>query len=164
MKKFLLLAIVFTLSSLSLITNATQHTSNYLHIIPETTTSGNEKDKNAATIVEKIWKDDWRSVNDRYNEEASKILTWWDIWLAFETGVMNWDILLSYVAYVIRFINQLGILIWSIMILYAGYQYATSIFWWNVSNWKNAIKNAIIWIIVIVFSYAIWAGLEAMFL
>jgi hypothetical protein len=54
MKKFLLLAIVFTLSSLSLITNATQNTSNYLHIIPETTTSGSEKDKNAATIVEKI--------------------------------------------------------------------------------------------------------------
>ena len=68
MKKFLLLAIVFTLSSLSLITNATQNTSNYLHIIPETTTSGSEKDKNAATIVEEIWKDDWRSVNDRYNE------------------------------------------------------------------------------------------------
>lgn len=163
MKKFLLLAIVFTLSSLSLITNATQHTSNYLHIIPETETD-NDYDDKAASIVELVWDDDGRSVNDRYNEQAKDILDDWDIWLAFETGVMNWDILLSYVAYVIRFINQLWILIWSIMILYAGYQYATSIFWWNVSNWKNAIKNAIIWIIVIVFSYAIWAWLEAMFL
>jgi hypothetical protein len=134
-----------------------------LHIIPESETDNNYDDK-AASIVELIWDDDGRSVNDRYNEQAKDILDDWDIWLAFETGVMNWDILLSYVAYVIRFINQLWILIWSIMILYAGYQYATSIFWWNVSNWKNAIKNAIIWIIVIVFSYAIWAWLEAMFL
>lgn len=163
MKKFLLLAIVFTLSSLSLITNATQHTSNYLHIIPETETD-NDYDDKAASIVKLVWDDDGRSVNDRYNEQAKDILDDWDIWLAFETGVMNWDILLSYVAYVIRFINQLWILIWSIMILYAGYQYATSIFWWKVSNWNNAIKNAIIWIIVIVFSYAIWAWLEAMFL
>lgn len=163
MKKFLLLAIVFTLSSLSLITNATQHTSNYLHIIPETETD-NDYDDKAASIVKLVWDDDGRSVNDRYNEQAKDILDDWDIWLAFETGVMNWDILLSYVAYVIRFINQLWILIWSIMILYAGYQFATSIFWWNVSNWKTAIKNAIIWIIVIVFSFAIWKGLEAMFL
>lgn len=163
MKKFLLLAIVFTLSSLSLITNATQHTSNYLHIIPETETD-NDYDDKAASIVKLVWDNDGRSVNDRYNEQAKDILDDWDIWLAFETGVMNWDILLSYVAYVIRFINQLWILIWSIMILYAGYQYATSIFWWKVSNWNNAIKNAIVWIIVIVFSYAIWAWLEAMFL
>jgi len=163
MKKFLLLAIVFTLSSLSLTTNATQHTSNYLHIIPETETDNTYDDK-AASIVKLVWDDDGRSVNDRYNEQAKDILDDWDIWLAFETGVMNWDILLSYVAYVIRFINQLWILIWSIMILYAGYQFATSIFWWNVSNWKTAIKNAIIWIIVIVFSFAIWKGLEAMFL
>lgn len=163
MKKFLLLAIVFTLSSLSLRTNATQHTSNYLHIIPETETDNTYDDK-AASIVKLVWDDDGRSVNDRYNEQAKDILDDWDIWLAFETGVMNWDILLSYVAYVIRFINQLWILIWSIMILYAGYQFATSIFWWNVSNWKTAIKNAIIWIIVIVFSFAIWKGLEAMFL
>ena len=163
MKKFLLLAIVFTLSSLSLITNATPSASNYLHIIPESETDNNYDDK-AASIVELVWNDDGRSVNDRYNEQAKDILDDWDIWLAFETGVMNWDILLSYVAYVIRFINQLWILIWSIMILYAGYQFATSIFWWNVSNWKTAIKNAIIWIIVIVFSFAIWKGLEAMFL
>lgn len=163
MKKFLLLAIVFTLSSLSLTTNATQHTSNYLHIIPETETD-NDYDDKAASIVKLVWDDDGRSVNDRYNEQAKDILDDWDIWLAFETGVMNWDILLSYVAYVIRFINQLWILIWSIMILYAGYQFATSIFWWNVSNWKTAIKNAIVWIIVIVFSFAIWKGLEAMFL
>ncbi|MBR2157920.1 hypothetical protein IJ913_00475 [bacterium] len=53
MKKFLLLAIVFTLSSLSLITNATQHTSNYLHIIPETETD-NDYDDKAASIVKLV--------------------------------------------------------------------------------------------------------------
>jgi hypothetical protein len=53
MKKFLLLAIVFTLSSLSLITNATPSASNYLHIIPESETDNNYDDK-AASIVELV--------------------------------------------------------------------------------------------------------------
>jgi hypothetical protein len=53
MKKFLLLAIVFTLSSLSLIANATPNTSNYLHIIPESETD-NAYDDKAASIVKLV--------------------------------------------------------------------------------------------------------------
>ena len=41
---------------------------------------------------------------------------------------MNWDTLLNYVVYLMRFLNQIGILIGAIMILYAGYLYATSVF------------------------------------
>jgi membrane protein DedA with SNARE-associated domain len=63
-----------------------------------------------------------------------------------------------------RFLNQLGLLIWGIMILYAGYQYAWSVFTWKSTDGKNTIKNAIIWILVIIFSYAIWKWLESMFL
>jgi hypothetical protein len=156
MKK-LLTAILITLWSISLITSAT---TNYLHIIPETT-SGTQK--SAAQIVNDVAK--WAgTVNKRYNKEAEEIAKSNDIWRAFETWVMNWDIILKYIVYIIRFINQLWILIWSIMILYAWYLYATSIFWWKASEGKNAIKNAIIWIIVIIFSYAIWKGLESMFL
>jgi hypothetical protein len=105
------------------------------------------------------------SVNDRYNEQAKDIADDWDLWMAFKTWVMNWDTLMAYVVYLMRFINQLGLLIWGIMILYAGYQFAWTIFkFWDATKGKSAIKNAIIWILVIVFSYAIWKWLESMFL
>jgi hypothetical protein len=45
--------------------------------------------------------------------------------------------------------------------------YATSIFnsdSWATSKWNTAIKNAIIWVIVITFSYAIMRAITAAFL
>lgn len=138
-------------------------TPNNLHIIPQSTKEWGEK---AETIVERIWdtKGDG-TVLSRYNNEATKIANEWDLWKAFETWVMSRDTLLSYIVYLMRFINQVWLLVWSVMILYAGYLYATSVFKQNnTSSGKSAIKNAIIGILVIIFSYAIWAGLEAMFL
>jgi hypothetical protein len=140
-------------------------TPNNLHIIPEAS-SDNDYDDKATMIVEYVWngKEKW-NVIDRYNEYAKDIADDWDLWMAFKTWVMSRDTLLSYVVYLMRFLNQLGILIWAVMILYAWYQFAWTIFnYWTPSKGKTAIKNAIIWMLVIIFSYAIWAGLEAMFL
>ena len=138
--------------------------SNYLHIIPRAE-DDNEFNDRAAMIVELIGETWEWSVNDRYNEQAKDIADDWDLWMAFKTWVMNWDTLMAYVVYLMRFINQLGLLIWGIMILYAGYQFAWTIFkFWDATKGKSAIKNAIIWILVIVFSYAIWKWLESMFL
>lgn len=138
--------------------------SNYLHIIPKS-----EWWEDAASIVQAVAKWQW-TVNERYNEKAAEIakaLKGWraDVWKAFETWVINRDTIMAYIVYLMRFINQLGLLIWGIMILYAGYQYAWTIFkFWDATKGKNAIKNATIWILIIVFSYAIWKWLESMFL
>jgi hypothetical protein len=121
--------------------------------------------KEGAEKVEKVWKDDGRSVIERYNEQAKEISDKWDLWMAFQTWIMSRDTLLSYAVYLMRFLNQIGLLIWACMILYAGYQYAWTIFkFWDATKGKNAIKNAIIWMLVIIFSYAIRKGLESMFL
>jgi hypothetical protein len=140
-------------------------TPNNLHIIPE---SPDNHDEFVESVVEEVagrkWERKW-TVIDRYNEAAETIDDSWDLWAAFATGIMSRNTLLSYVVYLMRFLNQLGILIWAVMILYAWYQFAWTIFnYWTPSKGKTAIKNAIIWMLVIIFSYAIWAGLEAMFL
>lgn len=44
------------------------------------------------------------------------------------TGIMNWDTLFNYVVYLIKFLSQIGMLIGTIMLIYAGYKYATQIF------------------------------------
>ena len=161
MKKVSIVAILLMLWCTMFQTFAT---SNYLHIIPRS-----EGWDSAASIVKAVATWAW-TVNERYNQQAEKLAGWWDIkkadiWKAFETWVINWDTLMAYVVYLMRFINQLGLLIWGIMILYAGYQYAWTIFkFWDATKGNNAIKNATIWILIIVFSYAIWKWLESMFL
>ena len=155
MKKASILAILLTLWCTVFQAFAT---SNYLHIIPKS------EGWDTAEVVKAVAQWQW-TVNERYNEQADKIAKSGDIWKAWATWVINWDTLISYVVYLMRFINQIGLLIWGIMILYAGYQYAWTIFkFWDATKGKNAIKNATIWILVIVFSYAIWKWLESMFL
>ncbi len=116
-------------------------------IIPES-----EKPSEIGTIVQDIWSQ-WGAVIDRYNAQAEKNT---DIGTAFATGVFTRDTILDYLVYLIRFISQLGILIGWVMIIYAGYIYATAVFNDNnISKAKDAISKAILWIIIITFSYAI---------
>ena len=81
------------------------------------------------------------------------------------SGIMTWDTLLDYVVYLVRFLSQIGIVIGVVMIIYAGYLYATSVFSaGNMTKGKSAITNAIIGVLVIAFSYAIMKLLTSAFL
>ena len=137
-------------------------TQNNLHIIPQT--SYTEQD--TSNIIKNIWDiEQWGTVLERYSGAATELEQKWDIGAAFETGVFSWNIVVSYLVYLLRFISQLGLLIWAVMILYAGYQYATFIFgFWDPSKAKTTINRAIQWVLILVFSFAIWRGLTAMFL
>jgi hypothetical protein len=78
---------------------------------------------------------------------------------------MTWDTLLDYATYLVNFLSQVWLLIWWLMIVYAWYMYATTIFWWwDATKWNNAIKYAIMWILVVIFSYAIMRLLTRAFL
>lgn len=94
---------------------------------------------------------------DRYNKEEKKI----DIWGWIASGLFSWDKLLEYLSYIIKFASQLGILIGTFMIIFTGYKYVMAAFWWksNPGAWK--IKDAIIGILIITFSYAIMRVLQA---
>lgn len=106
----------------------------------------------------------WWRVWDNYNTQASSMNSMAKVWDQISSGIMTWDTLIYYVVYLIRFISQLWLLIWWIMIIYAWYLYATSVFWWDANSWKQHIKDAVIWVLIIAFSYAIMKFLTAAFL
>jgi len=97
----------------------------------------------------------------RYKEISQKKRSLWD---QLASWVMTWDTLLDYVVYLIKFLSQLGLVIGAIMFIYAGYMYATSVMGGDASKWDTAIKHAIVWVVVISFSYAIMKILTNMFL
>jgi len=74
----------------------------------------------------------------------------------FASGIMNRDTILCLAAQVVSFVSNMALVVWALMIIYAGYLYATAVFnWGNVGKWSEAIKRAIIGIVVVIFSYAI---------
>ena len=142
--------------------NLVSATPNNLHIIPE---SSVESSQIRDDILKVGNPEKGGTVIDRYNQKAEEITKSEDIWRSMQTWIMNWDTLINYVVYLMRFLSQLGLLIGGLMVLYAGYQYATTIFGYgSPNNAKTAIKNAVIWVIVVVASYAIWKGIISLFL
>lgn len=131
--------------------------SNDFEIIPQATSGGGVT--NAVEAVGQTGGD----VRENYNKQASAMSGKVGDQLA--SGIMTWDTLLDYIVYLIRFLSQIGIVIGVLMIIYAGYLYATSIFNpSSMSKGKSAITNAIIGVLVVAFSYAIMKILTSAFL
>lgn len=125
-------------------------------ILPEK----DKTDQELANIITGI-SQTWGNVVNEYNKQASGL----SLPDQLATWIMNWDTIIYYLVYLIKFLSQLGMFIGGIMIIYAWYLYATSIFGWKwETTAKQAIKNAIIWVVVITFAYAIMKIFTAMFL
>lgn len=108
------------------------------------------------------------TVRDRYNAQAEKYdgtkdKNKRDIGACFATGIFSWNCVIDYIVYGIRFLSEVGILVGAGMIIYAGYKYATAVFS-GKSPGNDMVKNAIIGVLVIIFSYAIVKILTAAFL
>ena len=99
--------------------------------------------------VEEIWKTPWK-VQDTIKETAA----WLSTKEQLATWIMNRDTILNYLTFIIKFLSQLWLLVWTIFIMIAWYKYVVSLFnWWKVPS--ESVKNAIIWIFSVIFSYAI---------
>ncbi len=134
-----------------------QQTTNDFEIIPEATSGG--KVTTAVDAVGQTGGNVWKA----YNENAAALSG--SVGDQIASGIMTRDTLLDYVVYLVRFLSQIGIFIGVVMIIYAGYLYASSIFEsWNMAKGKTAITNAIIGVLVIAFSYAIMKLLTSAFL
>ena len=136
------------------------NTRNDLHIIPESQSSNQELDQKVKEIAKKPGQ-----VIETYNQQAEDLSKKWDLGSAFATWIFNRDLILLYIAYLVQFLSQLGMLIWWVMVVYAGYLYAGTIFNFGDVPWaKKAITQAIQGIVVITFSYAILKILTSMFI
>ncbi len=109
----------------------------------------------------------WWHVWDEYNNQSYDI--WWEkvkkadsLWLQLSTWIMNWDTIIDYVVYVLKFLSQISLLIGAVMFIYYWYKYVTYSFGWQPSS--KDIKNAIIWILIVIFSYAFMKILLNMFI
>ncbi len=130
--------------------------SDQIQIMPKVTTNEIESAQKAVQ-----WSSsDTSTVWDRYNNTAKDLNTQTQI----VTGVMTWDTILNYLVILLRFLSQIGIVIGSLMFIYVGYQYIMSVITGDSEPSKDLIKNAIIGIIVIIFSYAIMRILTRAFL
>ncbi len=101
-------------------------------------------------------------VRDIYNQKAKTMEG--QVGNQLASGIMTRDTLLDYVVYFVRFLSQIGLVIGGIMIIYAGYAYATEIFGGKAGWGTTAITNAIIGVLVIAFSYAIMKLLTSAFI
>lgn len=99
-------------------------------------------------IVEKV-KAEWGHVRDNYKKQSQWNLS---LWTQFASGVMTWDTILDYVVYLMKFLGQLALLVWAVMIIYLWYKKAAgSLF----SKNPNMLWRIILWILVVSFSYVI---------
>ena len=106
--------------------------------------------------IQEVWSE-WWHVWDHYNDIASRTSTSQQL----ATWIMNWDTIMNYLVFVVQFISQLWITIWVIFIMYAWYEYMLSVFkWWKAPS--DMVKNAIIWVIIVIFSYAILKTLTSL--
>ncbi len=103
------------------------------------------------------------TVRDRYNNKASWYDSKWDLWASFSTWIFSWDTIIEYIVYIIKFISQLWLVVWVVMIIYAWYKYATAVFSGKTPS-SDIIKDAIMWVLVVIFAYAIIKALTAAFL
>ena len=89
-------------------------------------------------------------VRNRYNEEAKNLKTSEQI----ASWIMNRNTIMNYLVFVVKFLSQLWLLVWAWFIMYAWYKYMLSVFsWWKTPS--STLKNAIIWVVIVIFSYAI---------
>lgn len=153
MKKIIVLLLSF-ICSFNLFTFAADPEVDDFVIIPEASWKVGE-------ITENISKEWWK-VWEKYNKEYSKIKD--DLWAQFATGVFWWDSILLFIKYLIKFLSQVGMVIGALMIIYSGYIYANAVWTGNATKWVDPLKKAIIWVVIIIWSYAIMKILTSMFL
>lgn len=147
--------LLFLLFSILLISQTSQAIAQDFEIIPKAT------DSNIWSKVDDIWQGG--KVREKYNQAATSMDG--QVWDQFASWVFTRTTILDYLVYLIKFLSQAWLLIWACMIIYAWYIYASSAFmWWDVWWGKKAITNAIIWVLVVVFSYAIMKLVTAAFL
>ena len=119
---------------------------NWFNIMPELEESEIQK---IDEKIEKIWSE-WWHVWDHYNDEADQLKTSQQV----ASWIMNWDTIMNYLVFIVQFLSQLGLVVWAVFIMIAWYKYAVSLFqWWKVPS--STVKNAIIGIFIVIFSYAI---------
>lgn len=124
-------------------------------IIPETSSWGK-----ASKAVQEVWDAEGGKVWETYNKKAEGM----DVWDSFASWIFSWNTILDFLVHIANTLSQIWLVIWAWMIIYAWYKYATWVFTGDANKWwKDAIKWAIYWVLIVIFSYTIMKVLLWMF-
>jgi len=149
LKRFIIITALsaFCIISYSNITNAASNLKvKWFNIMPEISAEDTARLNAEITDIGSVGWHVW----ENYNDAAGRIPT--DSQVA--SWIMNRDTIMNYLVFIVQFLSQLGLVVWAAFIMYAGYKYIVSLFeWWKVPS--ATVKNAIIWILIVIFSYAI---------
>lgn len=152
-KLFLIIVFSFAFLGLSWYASAVENT---FDIIPKTETDVSSDVTEVGKAGGGVW--------DKLNEKAKKYEENDDIGAQFASGAFTRNTLLNYVIYLVRFLSQIALVIGAGMIVVAGYKYAQAAFGGGVGKASEDIKNAIIGVLIVIFSYAIMRILTEAFL
>ncbi len=147
------LIVMFLLLSINLV--SAQSNQDTLELIPKTT------DQRRADDADTLWTiEPWEDFREQYNafwlNYAARKNTDW-LWRMLASWIVTWDTILMLLTRVIKFIANAALIFGSAMFIYAWYLYITSVFTWDAATWKanEAIKDAVLWIVIVIFSFAI---------
>lgn len=154
MKKLLLLIAVlgFQVWVFSSVVGAVENT---FDIIPKSETDVSSDVTEIGKAGGKVW--------DKLNEKAKQYEENDDIGAQFASGAFTWNTLLNYVIYLVRFLSQLALVIGATMIIVAWYKYASASFTGKPSGSED-VRNAIVGVLIVIFSYALIRILTEAFL
>ena len=113
------------------------------------------------------WDNGYTPIWECYNTQLKQIDEWWGsvLWYQLATGIISWKWVLFYIAYLVRFLAQIGLVLGAMQIIYTGYKYALSAISgrgeWNMSE---TIMSIIKWLFLITASYGIVKLITTMFL
>ncbi len=122
-------------------------------LIPKTKDTKRQED--VVKLQKKSNEDFWEQYNDIakwYVKDKDK--EW--LWKMLASWIVTRDTILLLLTSVIRFVSNAALVFGSAMFIYAWYLYISSAIAWD-STWKanEAMKNAVIWVVIVIFSYAI---------
>jgi len=107
--------------------------------------------------VDKLTKP-WVKFWEEYNKEGDEFNKGErDLGAAMGSGIITWDTILTLLTQIIKFIANTSMVIGAAMFIYAWYLYVTAVYSWEgqTSKANEAIKDAVIGIVLVIFSYAI---------
>jgi len=126
--------------------------SQQITIVPELT---DKESEHVESWIKTIWSgwNVWK--NYRLAVKDLSLPERWASW------IIGWDDIPVFLTLIVGFLSQLGLVVWMAFIMYTWYKYMVSVFsGWKVPN--QTIKNAIIWILIVIFSYAIMKTLTSL--
>ncbi len=96
----------------------------------------------------------------KYKNKAGEL----NVAAQLNSWIVNFSGITGLLVHIVKLLLDAAMVIGFLMIIYSGYIYATGVFTGNVTKWNNAIKNAVIGLLIVIFSYTIIKILTAMFL